>query len=140
MPRPRSKGQHKDIIIPPLDPQMARPLPAHPNGQTGNHSTPMEGVSSAGSNNSAEAKNHHPRPAVFGFLPFKSGKNGATTKGTWRGRPASGRCVILIVVCVEGQPAKKRGPKPDAKPALNRRQELNRQAQRYVFIYLPDAK
>ncbi|KAF9893368.1 hypothetical protein FE257_011800 [Aspergillus nanangensis] len=30
----------------------------------------------------------------------------------------------------EGQPAKRRGPKPDAKPALTRRQELNRQAQR----------
>jgi hypothetical protein len=30
----------------------------------------------------------------------------------------------------DGQPAKRRGPKPDAKPALTRRQELNRQAQR----------
>lgn len=32
----------------------------------------------------------------------------------------------------DGQPAKRRGPKPDSKPALTRRQELNRQAQRYV--------
>lgn len=31
----------------------------------------------------------------------------------------------------DGQPAKRRGPKPDSKPALTRRQELNRQAQRY---------
>ncbi|TVY47401.1 hypothetical protein LOCC1_G001817 [Lachnellula occidentalis] len=31
---------------------------------------------------------------------------------------------------VDGQPPKRRGPKPDAKPALTRRQELNRQAQR----------
>ncbi|RKF62723.1 putative bzip-type transcription factor [Erysiphe neolycopersici] len=31
---------------------------------------------------------------------------------------------------VDGQPPKKRGPKPDSKPALTRRQELNRQAQR----------
>ncbi|OKL58546.1 hypothetical protein UA08_06051 [Talaromyces atroroseus] len=30
----------------------------------------------------------------------------------------------------DGQPAKRRGPKPDAKPAMTRRQELNRQAQR----------
>ncbi|KAF1986097.1 hypothetical protein K402DRAFT_412819 [Aulographum hederae CBS 113979] len=30
----------------------------------------------------------------------------------------------------DGQPPKRRGPKPDAKPALTRRQELNRQAQR----------
>ncbi|KAG8410492.1 hypothetical protein J3458_017250 [Metarhizium acridum] len=30
----------------------------------------------------------------------------------------------------DGNPAKRRGPKPDSKPALTRRQELNRQAQR----------
>ncbi|KAJ8112208.1 hypothetical protein OPT61_g5369 [Boeremia exigua] len=30
----------------------------------------------------------------------------------------------------DGQPPKRRGPKPDSKPALTRRQELNRQAQR----------
>lgn len=30
----------------------------------------------------------------------------------------------------DGQPAKRRGPKPDSKPAQTRRQELNRQAQR----------
>ncbi|ROW00414.1 hypothetical protein VMCG_07298 [Cytospora schulzeri] len=30
----------------------------------------------------------------------------------------------------DGQPTKRRGPKPDSKPALTRRQELNRQAQR----------
>ncbi|KAH6854639.1 hypothetical protein B0I37DRAFT_35690 [Chaetomium sp. MPI-CAGE-AT-0009] len=30
----------------------------------------------------------------------------------------------------DGQPQKRRGPKPDSKPALTRRQELNRQAQR----------
>lgn len=31
----------------------------------------------------------------------------------------------------DGNPPKRRGPKPDSKPALTRRQELNRQAQRY---------
>ncbi|TKX24234.1 transcription factor-like protein 12 [Elsinoe australis] len=30
----------------------------------------------------------------------------------------------------DGQPQKRRGPKPDSKPAMTRRQELNRQAQR----------
>ncbi|KAJ4372262.1 hypothetical protein N0V83_004036 [Neocucurbitaria cava] len=30
----------------------------------------------------------------------------------------------------DGQPPKRRGPKPDSKPAMTRRQELNRQAQR----------
>ncbi|KAF3063876.1 BZIP-type transcription factor [Daldinia childiae] len=32
----------------------------------------------------------------------------------------------------DGNPPKRRGPKPDSKPALTRRQELNRQAQRYI--------
>jgi hypothetical protein len=32
----------------------------------------------------------------------------------------------------DGQQPKRRGPKPDSKPALTRRQELNRQAQRYT--------
>ena len=32
----------------------------------------------------------------------------------------------------DGQTPKRRGPKPDSKPALTRRQELNRQAQRLV--------
>lgn len=36
---------------------------------------------------------------------------------------------------VDGQPPKRRGPKPDSKPALTRRQELNRQAQRYVCVF-----
>lgn len=36
----------------------------------------------------------------------------------------------------DGQPAKRRGPKPDSKPALTRRQELNRQAQRYDGVSL----
>lgn len=36
----------------------------------------------------------------------------------------------------DGQPPKRRGPKPDSKPALTRRQELNRQAQRFVIRLL----
>lgn len=38
------------------------------------------------------------------------------------------QCISLIAL--DGQPAKRRGPKPDSKPAQTRRQELNRQAQR----------
>lgn len=37
----------------------------------------------------------------------------------------------LRVLCIDGAAPKRRGPKPDSKPALTRRQELNRQAQRY---------
>ena len=36
----------------------------------------------------------------------------------------------------DGNPPKRRGPKPDSKPALTRRQELNRQAQRYSIYGL----
>lgn len=41
-------------------------------------------------------------------------------------------CTDANVRTVDGQAPKRRGPKPDSKPALTRRQELNRQAQRYV--------
>jgi len=34
------------------------------------------------------------------------------------------------VLTKDGQPAKRRGPKPDSKPALTKRQQMNRQAQR----------
>ena len=45
----------------------------------------------------------------------------------------SGSVVTTITLTnLDGQPAKRRGPKPDSKPAQTRRQELNRQAQRYV--------
>ena len=38
--------------------------------------------------------------------------------------------VVPLTPKLDGQPQKRRGPKPDSKPALTRRQELNRQAQR----------
>ena len=37
---------------------------------------------------------------------------------------------------VDGKQQKKRGPKTDSKPALNSKQEKNRQAQRYACPYL----
>jgi len=66
--------------------------------------------------------------AQFGF--FKS----LTEKKTTRGQ--SSRCQLLYDThaSTDGQPAKRRGPKPDSKPALTRRQELNRQAQRYSML------
>mgnify|MGYP003817666299 CR=1 FL=1 len=36
----------------------------------------------------------------------------------------------MLTRIADGNPPKRRGPKPDSKPALTRRQELNRQAQR----------
>lgn len=40
----------------------------------------------------------------------------------------------MIFGLADGSQPKKRGPKPDSKPALTRRQELNRQAQRSVNL------
>ena len=34
---------------------------------------------------------------------------------------------------VDGEAPKRRGPKPDSKPAATKRQEMNRLAQRYTF-------
>ena len=63
----------------------------------------------------------------FNLNPFKSSRK--NTKGK---KIASYFDLgVLHVDCwIEGQPSKKRGPKPDSKPAATRRQELNRQAQR----------
>lgn len=44
---------------------------------------------------------------------------------------AGGMCRLRLTLGADGQTPKRRGPKPDSKPALTRRQELNRQAQRY---------
>ncbi|GAB7347918.1 hypothetical protein MBLNU459_g5435t3 [Dothideomycetes sp. NU459] len=68
--------------------------------------TPPLTYSSPGSQDSSEAKSPL---SNFGFL-----KNLNVDK-----KPTK-----------DGQPPKRRGPKPDSKPALTRRQELNRQAQR----------
>jgi len=45
---------------------------------------------------------------------------------------ASALTFVIDATVIDGQPQKRRGPKPDSKPALTRRQELNRQAQRYI--------
>ena len=64
--------------------------------------------------------------AQFGF--FKN----LTDKKTTRGLLSVVSSSTLRLTMVDGQTPKRRGPKPDSKPALTRRQELNRQAQRYV--------
>jgi hypothetical protein len=63
----------------------------------------------------------------MGFLKVLGGQK-KTTRGLL---PQRLKSVANTNSCpVDGQPAKRRGPKPDSKPALTRRQELNRQAQR----------
>lgn len=50
-----------------------------------------------------------------------------TTKG-WR--PGLRLSLTRAYQVADGHPQKRRGPKPDARPAVTRRQQLNRQAQR----------
>lgn len=60
-------------------------------------------------------------------------KNFGSERKTTRGStPATYNIIFQVLTIPDGQPAKRRGPKPDSKPALTRRQELNRQAQRSV--------
>ncbi|KAI9926497.1 hypothetical protein ASPWEDRAFT_176531 [Aspergillus wentii DTO 134E9] len=58
------------------------------------------------------------------FLKIFSGNSGNSGSGGGSGNGGQKK------VTRDGQPAKRRGPKPDSKPAMTRRQELNRQAQR----------
>ncbi|OJD33758.1 bzip-type transcription factor [Diplodia corticola] len=61
-------------------------------------------------------------------FPFFKGYGGdKKTRGQSHKPPASS---CPVDADADGQPPKRRGPKPDSKPALTRRQELNRQAQR----------
>ena len=92
----------------------------------GLHNQPAGG-SGYGSGESAGTKS--PLSMSLGFL--KGLTQSKTTRGMQTGfihgyHPPSNTCAL------DGQPPKRRGPKPDAKPALTRRQELNRQAQRLV--------
>ena len=62
----------------------------------------------------------------FSLNPFKS------TKKVTKGNLSSSTMMRKSRTdpSQDGQPPKKRGPKPDSRPAATRRQELNRQAQR----------
>ena len=53
-----------------------------------------------------------------------------STKKTTKGKAVRSGYRSTSLRYIDGLPAKKRGPKRDSKPAQNRRQELNRQAQR----------
>lgn len=70
--------------------------------------------------------------AQFGF--FKN----LTEKKTTRGMRSVIKSSTFRLIMLDGQTPKRRGPKPDSKPALTRRQELNRQAQRYVCYCCTD--
>ena len=65
----------------------------------------------AGSNGYGSGESNQSKSPLHGFSFFKSFTSDKKVKA-------------------DGQPPKRRGPKPDSKPALTRRQELNRQAQR----------
>ena len=93
---------------------------ASPIDQYGNKSV----GSGYGSGQSDTAKS--PLSMSLGFLKT------LTEKKTTRGKSALSWTIMHLAdpSTVDGQPPKRRGPKPDSKPALTRRQELNRQAQR----------
>ncbi|KAL9127919.1 MAG: hypothetical protein Q9217_003305 [Psora testacea] len=99
--------QQPDFGILPAKSGMLSPAPSHLRGggqSQPSPDTPMDDVSYQSGRDDSPAK--EVRSLNFGFLKARS----KTTK--------------------DGIPAKKRGPKRDAKPAISRRQELNRQAQR----------
>lgn len=66
--------------------------------------------------------------ASFGF--FKNLTEKKTTRGMFLEDRETHVARFSDAGRLDGQPPKRRGPKPDSKPALTRRQELNRQAQR----------
>ncbi|ETN44356.1 uncharacterized protein HMPREF1541_10536 [Cyphellophora europaea CBS 101466] len=86
-----------------------------PGGQIPGHGMPTPGAESWGTPDdytlSAHGDNGMPDPNSLG-MGYLRGFQGMQKKTTR-----------------DGQPAKRRGPKPDSKPAQTRRQELNRQAQ-----------
>jgi hypothetical protein len=84
---------------------------------------------------------HTPTSKGFGAEIFKifggggsgsasSGNAGNAQKKATRGERLFERTSTPRLTFPDGQQPKRRGPKPDSKPALTRRQELNRQAQR----------
>jgi hypothetical protein len=99
-------------------------------GPTDQYGNPTGG-SGYGSGQSDSGRS--PLAMSLGFLKNLTEKKG--TRGKLR-LISSHKESVTDIVLVDGQPLKRRGPKPDAKPALTRRQELNRQAQRYFRFQL----
>ncbi|PNY24054.1 AP-1-like transcription factor [Tolypocladium capitatum] len=82
-----------------------------------------EGTASGGQDQSAQS------PLNLNF--FKSLADKRATRGKSDRKPSAAQVPSWpLTPTPEGNPPKRRGPKPDSKPALTRRQELNRQAQR----------
>jgi hypothetical protein len=93
--------------------------------QQDQYANPPSGNSGYGSSEQSES-GKSPLSMSLGFLKT------LTEKKSTRGEPSDKLMhTSAKPTLVDGQPSKRRGPKPDSKPALTRRQELNRQAQRY---------
>jgi hypothetical protein len=86
----------------------------------------MDLLTPATTGNISPTSQTSPNPLPMGFLKTFSGVQKKVTRGVYssfhKGTSNNSR--------LDGQPPKRRGPKPDSKPAQTRRQELNRQAQR----------
>ena len=74
------------------------------------------------------------RPAALVLLSFQINILSLFVQQPTPHRQRLNICHASNISASDGQPAKRRGPKPDSKPALTRRQELNRQAQRSVSL------
>lgn len=85
--------------------------------------SPVEGAFATGTASSPSSKS--PMGDLDFFKNMTSEKK--STKGDFS---IHTRALLQVSSALDGQPPKRRGPKPDSKPALTRRQELNRQAQR----------
>lgn len=103
------------------------PLGVFPDGmemQQDQYANPSSGSGYGSSEQSESGKS--PLSMSLGFLKT------LTEKKSTRGEPSDNIMhTSAKPALVDGQPSKRRGPKPDSKPALTRRQELNRQAQRH---------
>lgn len=82
---------------------------------------------------SDEPEQREGRGGMSGLGFFKNLNSNPDKKQT-KGNSHAGLDMSGSLIVSDGQPQKRRGPKPDSKPALTRRQELNRQAQRCVMI------
>ncbi|KAI9838634.1 MAG: hypothetical protein M1819_004948 [Sarea resinae] len=88
----------------------------------------MSAISPAMSN---AGNSHDPNDPQFGDSEYGSGESNSNSKSPLAYMNFGFlKNLTEKKTKVDGQPAKRRGPKPDSKPAATRRQELNRQAQR----------
>lgn len=92
--------------------------------------SPTDVANSAGNGSTSATSDRSPTGNVSFFKslnPDKKQTKGTLPSSSWSSCPTTDKLA-------DGQLPKRRGPKPDSKPALTRRQELNRQAQRQVTL------